>query len=61
VDDLDLLMDEPGDRLPLLTAGEARAVVALLAYLQHDVERPPDAAVWASELQGRLLRRIPTP
>ncbi|MGA5171338.1 MULTISPECIES: hypothetical protein [Streptomyces] len=60
MDDLDLLMDEPGDRLPLLTAGEARAVVALLGYLQDGAELP-DAAVWASELQGRLLRRIPTP
>ncbi|MGA4803606.1 hypothetical protein [Streptomyces lavendulocolor] len=57
--DIDLMMDEPGDRLPLLTAGEARAAVVLLGYLQRGTE-PPYAAVWASELQGRLLRRIPS-
>jgi hypothetical protein len=59
VDDLDLMMDEPGDRLSLLTVGEARAAVALLGYLR-DGEQPSDAAVWAGELQGRLLRRIPS-
>ncbi|WP_260604289.1 hypothetical protein [Streptomyces sp. WAC05374] len=44
-------MDEPGDRLPLLTAGEARAAVALLGYLQHGTEPPPNTALWAHELQ----------
>ncbi|MET9321935.1 hypothetical protein ABZX75_17335 [Streptomyces sp. NPDC003038] len=60
MDDFDLMMDEPGERLPLLTAGEARAAVALLGYLR-DGEAPPDTAAWAAELQGRLLRRIPSP
>ncbi|MEU0712154.1 hypothetical protein ABZ508_32835 [Streptomyces lavendulocolor] len=54
------MMDELGDRLPLLTAGEACAVVALLGYVREGAE-PPDAAVWAGEVRGRLLRRIPSP
>ena len=60
MDDIDLLMDEPGERLPLLTAGEARAAVALLGCVRTG-EQSPDSAVWAAELQERLLRRIPSP
>ncbi|MFG3507099.1 hypothetical protein ACGF5F_16490 [Streptomyces sp. NPDC047821] len=55
------MMDEPGDRLPLLTQGEDRAAVELLGYLQPGTQLPPDTALWAHELHERLLRRIPSP
>jgi hypothetical protein len=63
VDDLDdviaLDMDDASERLPLLTVAEARAAVTLLGRL---CEREEDhvVRVWAAELQGRLLRRIPS-
>jgi len=52
------LMDEPGDRLPLLTPGEARALVAVLGELAKggDSEASRDAL----ELQARLGMRLPS-
>ncbi|MET9463859.1 hypothetical protein ABZY44_03360 [Streptomyces sp. NPDC006544] len=58
-DDIEHLMDAPGDRLPLLTPGEAGAIVALLGRLAHrDDDQLRRAAL---ELQTRLGLRLPTP
>jgi hypothetical protein len=57
LDDIDALMDEPGDRLPLLTRGEAGALVALLGKLaSRDDDQLQRSAL---ELQVRLGMRLP--
>ncbi|MFJ4009436.1 hypothetical protein [Streptomyces sp. NPDC090026] len=54
VENLEALMDEPGDRLPLVTAGEARTVVALLAHVAGP------ARELAEDLRIRIGLRLPT-
>jgi hypothetical protein len=52
----DLMNQPPGDRLPLLTRGEADALVRLLGQLggaDEDVQRA------GLELQARLAKRLP--
>ncbi|MCY0931852.1 hypothetical protein OTB20_37895 [Streptomyces sp. H27-H1] len=57
LDEIEDLMDAPGDRLPLLTHGEAGALVALLGRLANrDDDQLQRAAV---ELQARLGTRLP--
>lgn len=54
--DFDDLMDLPGDRLPLLTRGEADALVLLLGRLDgadEDVQRA------GLEMQARIGMRLP--
>ncbi|MEU9147286.1 hypothetical protein [Streptomyces sp. NPDC048349] len=54
--DFDDLMNQPGDRLPLLTRGEAEALVRLLAQLDgadEDVQRA------GLEMQARIAMRLP--
>jgi hypothetical protein len=52
------LMDEPGERLPLLTRGEAGALIAVLGELARGAE---DALrCEALELQARLGMRLPS-
>ncbi|MFT2014622.1 hypothetical protein ACMA1D_02055 [Streptomyces sp. 796.1] len=48
-------LEQPGERAPLLTVGEARAVVGLLRQLAADDQAGP-----AAELVGRLARRLPS-
>lgn len=51
------LMDQPGDRLPLLTRGEADTLIALLGQLAEGAD---DALRYdALELQSRLGMRLP--
>ncbi|MGW6690834.1 hypothetical protein [Streptomyces sp. NPDC054961] len=57
LDDIENLMDAPGDRLPLLTRGEAGAIVALLGRLAHRDDDQLQRA--ARELQARLGLRLP--
>jgi hypothetical protein len=56
--DLDDLLDAPGDRIPLLTAGEAHVVLRLLSPLAEGAD---DGAEAAEELIMRLARRLPEP
>ncbi|MBT2472914.1 hypothetical protein J7E97_34965 [Streptomyces sp. ISL-66] len=59
LDDIEDLLDEPGDRLPLLTHGEAGALVALLGRLAaRDDDQLKRAAL---TLQARLETRLPMP
>lgn len=53
----DALMDEPGERLPLLTRGEALALVAVLGELAKNGD--PALRYDALELQARLGMRLP--
>ncbi|MGW4028761.1 hypothetical protein ACWEFL_05455 [Streptomyces sp. NPDC004838] len=55
---LDVLIDQPGERLPILTAGEARAVVVLLGLL---AQAGTDEGEVAAELRDRLASRTPGP
>ncbi|MFI9200184.1 hypothetical protein [Streptomyces sp. NPDC053048] len=50
------LIEDQGERLPLATLGEMRAVVALL---QSCAVGEGAAAQVADELAGRLARRLP--
>ncbi|MEE4598247.1 hypothetical protein V2J94_41500 [Streptomyces sp. DSM 41524] len=50
------LIEEPGEREPLITRGEARAAVQLLQYLAE--QSGPGADV-AAELAGALAQRVP--
>ncbi|NWF28480.1 hypothetical protein HW130_19785 [Streptomyces sp. PKU-EA00015] len=56
--DLDDLLDAPGDRIPLLTLGEAHDVLHLLRPL---VDGAGVEAVVADELIVRLAQRVPAP
>jgi hypothetical protein len=56
--ELDDLLDAPGDRVPLLTAGEGHAVLRLLQTIAAG-EGP--GADTADELVERLARRLPAP
>jgi hypothetical protein len=56
--DLDDLLDAPGDRMPLLTVGEAHAVLRLLRPLADGDGVEADAA---DELIVRLAQRVPAP
>jgi hypothetical protein len=56
--DLEDLLDVPGDRIPLLTAGEAHVVLRLLSPL---VAGAGEGAEAAEELIMRLARRLPEP
>ncbi|MGW0703834.1 hypothetical protein ACWD0A_31925 [Streptomyces sp. NPDC002867] len=56
--DLNDLLDAPGDRMPLLTVGEAHAVLRLLRPLADGNEVEADAA---DELIVRLAQRVPAP
>ncbi|MFF1411268.1 hypothetical protein ACFVX6_16010 [Streptomyces sp. NPDC058289] len=59
MDQIEDLLDEPGDRLPLLTRGEAGALVALLGRLaDRDDDQLQRAAL---ELQARLGTRLAMP
>ncbi|MFG2617781.1 hypothetical protein ACGFXC_09130 [Streptomyces sp. NPDC048507] len=58
LDEIDALMDEPGDRLPLLTRGEGAALVALLARLAARDDDQLQA--FATDLQVRLGGRLPS-
>ncbi|MFZ3496093.1 hypothetical protein ACODT5_23225 [Streptomyces sp. 5.8] len=55
--DDDVPMDRPGERLPLLTRGEAEALVALLGDLAEVTGE--DLQMDALELQSRLGMRLP--
>ncbi|WP_159073672.1 hypothetical protein [Streptomyces sp. RTd22] len=50
------LIGDQGEREPLLTRGEARA---LLPLLQHLADQGDACADVADELAGRLARRLP--
>ncbi|MFE5858154.1 MULTISPECIES: hypothetical protein [unclassified Streptomyces] len=52
---LEELVQEPGEPLPLLTAGEARAVVVLLGLL---AQAGTDEGGVAAELRDRIARRV---
>lgn len=52
--------DDPAARLPLLTAAEARAVVALLREITDQPDISQHLAQGARVLSGRILRRIPS-
>ncbi|MGW7359449.1 hypothetical protein ACWGI0_23155 [Streptomyces sp. NPDC054802] len=56
--DLYELIDMPGKREPLVTAGEAHAVVQLLELL---ADGDGEAAEAAGELRVRLGMRLPSP
>ncbi|MEU1800867.1 hypothetical protein [Streptomyces sp. NPDC019937] len=49
------LMEEPGEREPLVTRGEARAAVALMQLLG---EHGGELAAAADELAARIGRRL---
>ena len=55
--DFDDLMAQPGDRLPLLTRGEASALIALLGQLADGA--PESLRLAAGELQARVGMRLP--
>jgi hypothetical protein len=55
--DFDDLMNRPGDRLPLLTRGEAGALIALLGHLADGADE--DLRLAAGELQARVGMRLP--
>ncbi|GAA3267613.1 hypothetical protein [Streptomyces lavendulae] len=58
LDEIDAMMEEPGDRLPLLTRGEGAALVALLGRLvARDDDQLRQSAL---ELQVRLGLRLPS-
>jgi hypothetical protein len=50
------LIETPGEREPLVTRGEAQA---LLPLLQHLAEQRGELADIADELVARLARRLP--
>lgn len=50
------LIEDQGEREPLITRGEARAVVQLL---QHVAGQRGELADVAAELAGNLARRLP--
>lgn len=54
--DLEDLMEQPGERLPLLTRGEADALVQLLGRLDGADEHVQRAGL---ELQARIGMRLP--
>jgi hypothetical protein len=58
VEELEALLEEPGERLPLVTAGEARAILGLLAFI--DEETHPQAYELAQELRVMVGQRLPT-
>lgn len=52
------LLERPGDRVPLVTEGEARAAAELLRLLEeHEGAEVREAA---TELRRRLARRLPS-
>lgn len=55
--DYDGLMQQPGDRLPLLTRGEAGAVMAVLGELANEAQGGLRAA--ALDLQALIGMRLP--
>ncbi|MEU0991246.1 hypothetical protein [Streptomyces sp. NPDC005953] len=55
--DLDDLLAAPGPRLPLITYGEAQAVIHLLGRLN---EATIDEVQIAAELRDHLARRAPS-
>ncbi|MFF3620083.1 hypothetical protein [Streptomyces sp. NPDC002467] len=55
--DFDDLMAQPGDRLPLLTRGEAGALIALLGQLADGADESLRLA--AGEIQARIGMRLP--
>jgi hypothetical protein len=55
--DFDDLLNAPGDRLPLLTHGEAGALIALLGHLADGADE--DLRLAAGELQARIGMRLP--
>lgn len=55
--DFDDLMNRPGGRLPLLTRGEAGALISLLGHLSDGADE--DLRLAASELQARIGMRLP--
>jgi hypothetical protein len=55
--DFDDLMAQPGDRLPLLTRGEAYALIGLLDQLADGAA--DDLRLAAGELQARIGMRLP--
>jgi hypothetical protein len=57
--DLDDLLDAPGDRMPLLTVGEAHAVLRLLRPLADG--NGAEEADAADELIVQLAQRVPAP
>ncbi|MFH8619150.1 hypothetical protein ACH4E8_29370 [Streptomyces sp. NPDC017979] len=61
--DLDLaqlLNDTDGDRLALLTAGEAAAVIAILRAVADAPGTGEETAAAAGDLWERLARRLPS-
>lgn len=57
IDQLEALMDEPGERQPFVSAGELRAMLALLDLL--DEKTQPQTYELAQELRVRVGRRLP--
>lgn len=55
--DFDDLMTQPGDRLPLLTRGEAGALIALLGQLADGADE--NLRLAAGEIQARIGMRLP--
>ncbi|MFE2324574.1 hypothetical protein ACFXD5_11765 [Streptomyces sp. NPDC059385] len=55
--DFDDLMAQPGDRLPLLTRGEASALIALLGQLADGADE--NLRLAAGEIQARIGMRLP--
>ncbi|MFI8499480.1 hypothetical protein ACIGFK_13425 [Streptomyces sp. NPDC085524] len=55
--DFDDLMTQPGERLPLLTRGEAGALIALLGQLADGADENLRRA--AGEIQARIGMRLP--
>jgi hypothetical protein len=58
-DDIEAMLDEAGDRLPLLTRGEAGAVVALLGQLAESADEGLRRV--ALDVQVRIGMRLPSP
>jgi hypothetical protein len=58
VDELEALLEEPGERLPVATAGEARAILGLLAFIDEEVQ--PQAYELAQEVRVMVGQRLPT-
>jgi hypothetical protein len=56
--DLEELLDAPGDRIPLLTAGEAHVALCLLSPLAAGADAVAEAA---EELITRLACHLPEP
>lgn len=55
--DFDDLMTQPGERLPLLTRGEAGALIALLGQLADGADE--NLRLAAGEIQARIGMRLP--